>query len=76
MVEDQDKLKDILDEILGTTLQGMNYKDNVATQIDEENVRDPIFVDFLAYDDMRVYEEVTDMAKLKNTLETNLENYN
>jgi hypothetical protein len=54
----------------------MNYKDNVATQIDEENVRDPIFVDFLAYDDMRVYEEVTDMAKLKNTLETNLENYN
>ena len=54
----------------------MSYAEHVATPIDEETGRDPIFVDFLAYDDMRVYEEVTDMDKLKSTLETNLENYN
>jgi dynein heavy chain len=54
----------------------MSYREHVATPIDEETFREPIFVDFLGYDDMRVYEEVTDMNKLKVTLESNLENYN
>jgi hypothetical protein len=44
---------------MGKELQ-LNYKEHVATPIDIENdiYRDPIFVDFLAFDDMKVYEEV------------------
>ena len=59
VVEDQTKLIEILDEIMGKELQ-LNYKEHVATPIDIENdiYRDPIFVDFLAFDDMKVYEEV------------------
>jgi hypothetical protein len=38
----------------------MNFKEHVATMIDEENdvTRDPIFVDFMSYEDMRIYDEV------------------
>jgi len=47
----------------------MNYKEHVAFEtVPEEQWRDPIFVDFLSYEDMRVYEEVTDTVKLKKHL--------
>jgi len=50
----------------------MNFNEHVATvkgKEGEETYTDPIFVDFLSYEDMRVYEEVTDMDKLKKSLE-------
>jgi len=57
----------------------MNFNEHVATtkgKEGEETYLDPIFVDFLGYEDMRVYEEVHDMQKLKELLEHNLEDYN
>lgn len=53
----------------------MNYKEHVATAKGEEGDQtfiDPIFVDFLGYEDLRVYEEVQEMEKLKSSLEDSL----
>jgi len=54
----------------------MNYNEHVAVAKDEETFVDPIFVDFLGYEDLRVYEEVQDMEKLKTNLEDSLSNLN
>ena len=57
----------------------MNFNEHVATvkgKEGEETYLDPIFVDFLGYEDMRVYEEVHDMAKLKASLEESLTGFN
>ena len=72
------KLREILNDALEQHFQ-MNFNEHVATvkgKEGEETYLDPIFVDFLGYEDMRVYEEVHDMGELKVSLENSLEGFN
>jgi len=67
----QTRFRGILDEALVQHLD-KNFKEHVATMKDEETFVDPIFVDFLAYEDLRVYMEVPEMDKLKESMEESL----
>ena len=62
-VEDQNKLKGILNEQLQLHFQ-MDYKDNCMTK----GETDAVFVDFLQNEDSSNYEEVTDFDKLRQYL--------
>ena len=56
----QTKFKEILNDALEQHF-AMNFKEHVATMKGTEEdptYLDPIFVDFLGYEDLRVYEEV------------------
>jgi dynein heavy chain len=70
----QTRFRVILNDAMEQHFQ-MNYKEHVATMKGTEEdptYVDPIFVDFLGYEDLRVYEEVQDMQKLKENLEESL----
>jgi len=62
-VEDQNKLKGILNEQLQLHFQ-MDYKDHCMTK----GETDAVFVDFLQNEDSSNYEEVTDFDKLRQYL--------
>ena len=70
-VEDQNKLKSILNEQLEQHFQ-MNYKEHCMTA----ETSDAVFVDFLYDEEMQVYEEVTDFNKLRTHMMNKLELYN
>lgn len=65
-------MKAILDDQLGQIFQ-MNYKENCMT-----GESDAVFVNFLTegYPDSAVYEEVTDMVKMRSKLMDSLGGYN
>lgn len=71
-IADQNRMKAILDDQLNQIFQ-MNYKENCMT-----GESDAVFVNFLTegYPDSAVYEEVTDMVKMRTKLMDSLANYN
>lgn len=70
-VDDQTKLKSILNEILGVYFQ-FDYKDHCMTNGES----DAVFVDFLQSEDTSNYEEVTDFNVLRTHMINKLEAYN